>query len=107
MGNRPPKPKRRQFCSWEDYQHAVDVWNAIYGNQSGSGWSNQSHDDDASVQVSGGYNRRTHGNFNPSDQRTDFEIFDKTGSGDVEKTHLSVDSEGNRTVWHGNDSFGR
>lgn len=30
MGYRPPKPKRREYGSWEDYQNAVDIWRALY-----------------------------------------------------------------------------
>lgn len=78
-----------------------------YGKrQAGSQWATQSRDASATVRVSGGYNRRSHGNFDADAQRTDVEIFDKTGSGGVEKTHLSIDTDGNRTVWKGNESFG-
>lgn len=107
MGYRQPKPRRRDYGSWEDYQNAVDVWKALHGGHGkGSGWSNQSNNSNASVKVSGGYNRRSHGNYDPSAQRTDVEIFDKTAQGGLEKTHLSIDSDGNRTVWNGNESFG-
>ena len=74
-------------------------------NDGGSGWRNQSRNSDATVQTSGGYNRSSHENFSPDAQRTDFEIFDKTGPNGVEKTHLSVDTDGNKTVWHGNKDF--
>ena len=79
---------------------------AAFGNGGGSGWRTQSHNNNATVQVSGGYNRRTHGYFDPDGQRTDFEIFDKTGPNGVEKTHLSIDTDGNKTVWNGNKKFG-
>lgn len=75
-------------------------------NGGGSQWSTQDRNSDATVRVSGGYNRRTHGNYDADEQRTDFEIFDKTSSDGVEKTHMSIDTDGNSTVWHGNDSFG-
>jgi len=76
------------------------------GSKEGSQWATQDRNSNATVRVSGGYNRRSHGDFNPSSQRTDVEIFDKTADGNVEKTHLSIDSDGNRTVWHGNETFG-
>ena len=71
----------------------------------GSGWSTQSRNSDATVRTAGGYVRDNRDNPDPDVQRTDVEIFDKTGPDGVEKTHLSIDTEGNRTVWHGNESF--
>ena len=59
------------------------------------GWQTQDSNPDAKVQVNGGYVRDP-----TAPLRTDFLIIDKTG-GQITKTHLSVDLNGNMQTWTG------
>jgi hypothetical protein len=66
------------------------------------GWHTQDRNDDATVKVSGDYVRDQ---SRPDAARTDFLIFDKTVDGEVERTHISIDADGDATIWDGNDSI--
>lgn len=89
------------------HNELVNQYNQLVrSQQGGSQWATQDRNSNATVRVSGGYDRRTHGDFSPDSQRTDIEVFDKTAGNGVEKTHISIDTEGNKTVWHGNESLG-